>query len=195
MGRDQALDAWMGIGELTLDGDVRPVRGVIAAAEAARASGRTSVLVPRPNADEAAAVGGVAVYGVRSLAEAVAHLAGRQVIARHAAPRWRPARFCGRFPLLRQWPCWRRLRPRRSFERWIHAFFTIAAQMWRPIHAKGDPVRGIQKTSTQKEVEEMEEFCACRNGFRTATAIFAQAVLTQSVILSTCFLIGAVVLF
>ena len=36
----------------------------------------------------------------------------------------------------------------------------------------------------------MDEFCACKRGFQTATGVFAQALLTQSVIVTTCILIG-----
>lgn len=64
------------LGELGLDGAVRPVRGVLAAAMLARARGRRALVVPEANAAEAAAVGGVAVYPVRDLAEVVAGLRG-----------------------------------------------------------------------------------------------------------------------
>ncbi len=63
-------------GELSLAGDVRPVRGAIAAAEAAVRAGRDVVLVARDNAPEAALVRGVEVRAVKTLADAVAWLAG-----------------------------------------------------------------------------------------------------------------------
>lgn len=62
------------LGELSLAGDVRPVRGAIAAAEAARAAGRRMVLVAPENAPEAALVRGVEVRAVRTLGDAVAFL-------------------------------------------------------------------------------------------------------------------------
>jgi len=64
------------LGELALDGTVRPVRGVLPATLRARRDGRTTVIVPRENAAEAAVVEGIDVYGVASLAEAHAVLAG-----------------------------------------------------------------------------------------------------------------------
>jgi magnesium chelatase family protein len=64
------------IGELALDGRVRPVRGVLAVAMSVRERGTREVVVPRGNAAEAAAVDGLQVYGVSSLEEAVSVLRG-----------------------------------------------------------------------------------------------------------------------
>ncbi|NLF38503.1 YifB family Mg chelatase-like AAA ATPase [bacterium] len=61
------------IGELALDGSVRPVKGALAAALASRDAGFRKLVVPRENADEAALVPGIEVHPVGSLAEA-AHL-------------------------------------------------------------------------------------------------------------------------
>lgn len=63
------------VGELALDGSVRPVRGVLPIALAARQAGRTLALVPAANAAEAALVEGLAVHPVESLAHAAAILA------------------------------------------------------------------------------------------------------------------------
>lgn len=63
-------------GELALDGRVRPVRGAIAMAVAAREAGMRSIVVPADNAGEAAVVRGVDVFGVRTLVELVGLLAG-----------------------------------------------------------------------------------------------------------------------
>lgn len=38
--------------------------------------------------------------------------------------------------------------------------------------------------------EAMDEFCACKKGFQSATGIVAQALLTQSVIVAACVLLG-----
>ncbi|GGJ76800.1 hypothetical protein GCM10010123_03530 [Pilimelia anulata] len=62
------------IGELALDGGVRPVRGVLAMVIALAAAGAPEVLVPVGNADEAALVPGVTVRPVRRLDEVVSHL-------------------------------------------------------------------------------------------------------------------------
>lgn len=64
------------VGELTLDGRLRAVRGVLPMVMAARARGFTRVMVPDVHADEAAMVPGVEVNGVRSLGQAVALLRG-----------------------------------------------------------------------------------------------------------------------
>lgn len=60
----------MALGELGLDGRVRPVRGVLPVVEAAVASGSGTVIVPRANASEAALVPGARVLAVESLTEA-----------------------------------------------------------------------------------------------------------------------------
>ncbi len=57
-------------GELGLDGTVRGVRGVLAIALSIRAAGASSLIAPRVNASQAAAVPGLDVYGVGSLTEA-----------------------------------------------------------------------------------------------------------------------------
>ncbi len=62
------------VGELSLDGQVRPVKGVLSMALKARADGKRRLVVPRDNASEAAVVGGIATYPVASLGEVVALL-------------------------------------------------------------------------------------------------------------------------
>ena len=65
------------VGELALDGETRPIKGVLAMALAAAAEKRTGLLVPSANAAEAAVVEGIDVYPVGSLAEAVGFLSGQ----------------------------------------------------------------------------------------------------------------------
>lgn len=65
------------LGELALDGRLRPVRGALAAALTARRMGCDALVVPRENAPEAALVPGVRVVGAGHLAEALAFAAGR----------------------------------------------------------------------------------------------------------------------
>ncbi|MDP2345928.1 MAG: YifB family Mg chelatase-like AAA ATPase [Deltaproteobacteria bacterium] len=69
------------VGELSLDGSVRPVRGALLAAEAARQNGRGVVVVPRENGAEAALVRGVQVRTVTHLRELVAWLKGDESAA------------------------------------------------------------------------------------------------------------------
>jgi magnesium chelatase family protein len=64
-------------GELSLDGRLRSVRGVLPAVTAAAAAGLTRVIVPATNQAEALIVPGVSVLGVRSLAQVLAALRGQ----------------------------------------------------------------------------------------------------------------------
>uniref|UniRef100_A0AAU2VLZ6 YifB family Mg chelatase-like AAA ATPase n=1 Tax=Streptomyces sp. NBC_00008 TaxID=2903610 RepID=A0AAU2VLZ6_9ACTN len=67
------------IGELGLDGRVRPVRGVLPAVLAAAEAGYRQVVVPEQTAGEAALVPGVSVLGVRSLRQLIAVLCDEPV--------------------------------------------------------------------------------------------------------------------
>ena len=60
---------WSFAGELALDGTLRPVRGALALAEAARASGITGIVVPPANGGEAALAHGVEVRVIENVAE------------------------------------------------------------------------------------------------------------------------------
>lgn len=71
-----ALDDTVFLGELTLDGRLRPVHGVLPMVMAASARGIGRVLVPQPQAAEASLVPGMTVVGVRSLGQVVALLRG-----------------------------------------------------------------------------------------------------------------------
>jgi magnesium chelatase family protein len=66
------------LGELSLDGHIRPVRGALPAALAARSLGYLSLIVPKENAGEAALVSGVDVYGAETLTEVIAHVTGKK---------------------------------------------------------------------------------------------------------------------
>jgi magnesium chelatase family protein len=67
----------MVVGELALDGGVRPVKGVLPVALRARAGGKVGVLVPPENAAEAAVVAGLQVISVHNLREATSFLEGQ----------------------------------------------------------------------------------------------------------------------
>jgi magnesium chelatase family protein len=58
------------LGELSLDGSIHPARGVLPIAAAARRDGTAGILLPAPNAPEAAVVDGLRVYPVATLQEA-----------------------------------------------------------------------------------------------------------------------------
>ncbi|HEY3282346.1 MAG TPA: YifB family Mg chelatase-like AAA ATPase [Armatimonadota bacterium] len=65
------LDGWVSVGELALDGTVRPVSGVLPIALGTRAAGHVRLIVPEANAKEAAVVEGLEIYGVSTLHQAV----------------------------------------------------------------------------------------------------------------------------
>lgn len=64
------------VGELALDGSLRPVPGVMALVSAARLAGACEAIVPEENGPEGAAVSGMTVRPASSLAAAIRHLAG-----------------------------------------------------------------------------------------------------------------------
>jgi magnesium chelatase family protein len=70
------IDGVVLLGELSLDGAIQPIRGVLPVAVAARREGRVAILLPRANAPEAYVVDGLRVLPVDSLVEAVAALNG-----------------------------------------------------------------------------------------------------------------------
>jgi len=69
---DSGLEGYVAIGELALDGAVRPVRGALAAAIAAHQAGRKGLICPAGNAPEAALVGGLDVVPVSTLKDCIA---------------------------------------------------------------------------------------------------------------------------
>jgi magnesium chelatase family protein len=68
------------VGELSLDGGVKPVRGCLPVAVAAREAGFRGIIVPLDNAPEGAVVEGIDVVGVTELAEVVEFLNGERPI-------------------------------------------------------------------------------------------------------------------
>ncbi len=83
-----ALEGWLFLGELGLDGNVRAVPGVLPMVLAGRDRGLRRVMVPDVQADEAALVPGIDVIGVRSLLQVVAVLTGEEIPeAPEVAPR------------------------------------------------------------------------------------------------------------
>lgn len=76
-----AFGSWAIVGELALDGAVRPCKGVLSMAmAAAKAPGLRGLLVPAENASEASVVEGIDVIAVSHLAEAAAFLSGELTI-------------------------------------------------------------------------------------------------------------------
>lgn len=69
--RNEQFANFAAVGELGLDGSVRPVTGVLPMALGARDAGKDAFLVPEANANEAALVDGLRVFAIKSLSDAV----------------------------------------------------------------------------------------------------------------------------
>jgi magnesium chelatase family protein len=74
--KNTRLKEYLLLGELSLDGGVKPVRGCLPVAVAAKRSGLRGIIVPLANAPEGAVVEGIDVIGVTELAEVVEFLNG-----------------------------------------------------------------------------------------------------------------------
>ncbi len=71
---NQTTDDHMLVGELSLDGSLRPIRGALSIAVCAARKGIRNLLLPVDNAAEAAVAEGISVFGLRHLAEVVKFL-------------------------------------------------------------------------------------------------------------------------
>ena len=71
------------IGELSLSGDIRPVRGVLCMAICALQNGKKKIFVPVENAKEASVIDGLEVYGVKNVCEVINHLTGYAEIQKY----------------------------------------------------------------------------------------------------------------
>lgn len=72
----EALDGILLMGELSLDGGLKPVRGILPMVLKAKEEGFSKVILPRENAREAAVVNGIRVYGLESLKQVIDFLLG-----------------------------------------------------------------------------------------------------------------------
>lgn len=75
------LEQTVVVGELGLDGMLRPIPGVLPVALAAKRSGKEAVIVPFENAKEAALVPGLQVFAPKSIGELVAHITGEKLLS------------------------------------------------------------------------------------------------------------------
>jgi magnesium chelatase family protein len=73
----EQVEGWVFVGELGLDGSVRPIRGALPAAMATHTSGRKGIVCSEANAAEAALVGQLDVVPVATLAQAIGFLRGK----------------------------------------------------------------------------------------------------------------------
>ncbi len=78
------------LGELSLEGRLRPVHGVLPMALAAKEAGFTALYVPAENGQEAALAEGLTVYAVSDVGELAAHLSGEAPLK--PVPAWEPER-------------------------------------------------------------------------------------------------------
>ena len=74
------LEPWGFVGEVALSGQLRPVRGMLPMALAARRAGMQGLFVPAGNAQEAILADGITVYPVETLTQLTDHLSGRAPI-------------------------------------------------------------------------------------------------------------------
>jgi magnesium chelatase family protein len=74
------LDKFLIIGELSLDGGLRPIKGVLPIAIQARKEKFRGIILPKQNANEAAIVNDLEVYGISELKEAVDFLNGDRTL-------------------------------------------------------------------------------------------------------------------
>lgn len=68
------------LGELSLDGKVKPIKGALPSSICARDSGLKGIILPRENAEEAAVVDGVDVFAVESLQDVIEFIDGKREI-------------------------------------------------------------------------------------------------------------------
>lgn len=76
----QALENCIFTGELSLDGELRPVRGVLSMAVCAVQNGISHMILPEVNAHEAAVVKGIKILPARNINEVVEHINGSKII-------------------------------------------------------------------------------------------------------------------
>lgn len=72
-------EPYLFIGELSLDGKLRGVKGVLPLIAKAKKDGKQAVFVPKENVEEAALVPGIEIYGAESLAEVIEHLNTKKI--------------------------------------------------------------------------------------------------------------------
>ena len=80
MMQPEPLNDYLFVGELSLDGSLRTIQGALSMAVAARNHHVKGLLLPEENANEAAVVDGIEVYGVATLAQAIEFLNGKRDI-------------------------------------------------------------------------------------------------------------------
>lgn len=78
------LAKYLIVGELSLDGSVKPIKGALSIASSAKEAGFKNLIIPYANAPEAAVVEGINVYPVKTLYETVKFIANELTILPHS---------------------------------------------------------------------------------------------------------------
>jgi magnesium chelatase family protein len=86
----EAIERRALVGELALDGRLRPVEGALSLSLAAREAGCSEVVLPELNGQEAALAPGIRVFAARDLAEVLGHLRGHSQLAACVPPAHNP---------------------------------------------------------------------------------------------------------
>ena len=76
----KSLDGILLAGELSLDGELRPIRGSLSLAECARTHDLQTIILPAENASQAALLDNLSVVGATTLTDVVLHLIGEKII-------------------------------------------------------------------------------------------------------------------
>ncbi len=76
----------MFVGELSLNGDIRPIRGILSIVQAAIKAGFSEIVVPAANGTEAALVEGIAIIPAHTLAEVIGHISNNESIHKTIKP-------------------------------------------------------------------------------------------------------------
>lgn len=77
----ELLDRYIILGELSLDGTIQPVKGVLPIAIQAKREGFEGIILPKANAREAAIVAGLHVLGIDNLRQLIEYIEGREAVA------------------------------------------------------------------------------------------------------------------
>ena len=88
--KSKELEHYMMVGELSLDGSLQPIRGALPIALCARKEGFKGLILPAANAEEAAVVEGLEVYGLNNLQEVISFLNGEQKDELNPEDKWEP---------------------------------------------------------------------------------------------------------
>jgi magnesium chelatase family protein len=78
----EMLEEYIVLGELSLDGSLKPLKGILPIALTAKKEGFKGIILPKENATEAAIVDGLSIYGASSITEVIDFLNGKENIER-----------------------------------------------------------------------------------------------------------------